>query len=70
MVKRYEDETIKKKMNAEKRTIENLLDKILFLAYSDEEKIKVLDFIKVCRIRYLKLQKEYLDKRSDNENKN
>ena len=56
-MKRYEDNTIRKKINAEKRTIEETLDKLLFLNYSDEEKLKMLEFIKVCRIRYLKLSK-------------
>lgn len=57
-MKRYEDETIKKKLNAERRTIEELLDKILFLNYSDEEKLQQLEFIKICRLRYLKLSKQ------------
>ena len=56
-MKRYEDNTIRKKINAEKRTIEETLEKLLFLNYSDEEKLKMLEFIKVCRIRYLKLSK-------------
>lgn len=56
-MKRYEDNTIRKKINAEKGTIEETLDKLLFLNYSDEEKLKMLEFIKVCRIRYLKLSK-------------
>lgn len=56
-MKRYEDNTTRKKINAEKRTIEETLDKLLFLNYSDEEKLKMLEFIKVCRIRYLKLSK-------------
>ena len=56
-MKRYEDNTIRKKINAEKRTIEETLDKLLFLNYIDEEKLKMLEFIKVCRIRYLKLSK-------------
>ena len=56
-MKRYKDNTIRKKINAEKRTIEETLDKLLFLNYSDEEKLKMLEFIKVCRIRYLKLSK-------------
>ncbi len=56
-MKRYEDNTIRKKINAEKRTIEETLDKLLFLNYSDEEKLKMLEFIKVCRIRCLKLSK-------------
>lgn len=56
-MKRYEDNTIRKKINAEKRTIEETLDKLLFLNYTDEEKLKMLEFIKVCRIRYLKLSK-------------
>ena len=56
-MKRYEDNTIRKKINAENRTIEETLDKLLFLNYSDEEKLKMLEFIKVCRIRYLKLSK-------------
>ena len=56
-MKRYEDNTIRKKINAEKRTIEETLDKLLFLNYSDEEKLKMLEFVKVCRIRYLKLSK-------------
>ncbi len=55
---RYEDNTIRKKINAEKRTIEETLDKLLFLNYTDEEKLKMLEFIKVCRIRYLKLSKQ------------
>lgn len=46
-----------------KRTIEELLDKILFLNYTDEEKLKMLEFIKICRTRYLKLEKEYLSLR-------
>lgn len=56
-MKRYEDNTIRKKINAEKRTIEETLDKLLFLNYTDEEKLRMLEFIKVCRIRYLKLSK-------------
>ncbi len=43
-----------------KKAIEELLDKLLFLNYSIEEKIKILDYIKYCRLRYLDWEKELL----------
>lgn len=48
------------KMNMEQRSIMELLDKVLFISMSDEEKIKHLDYIRCCRLRYLELEKQLI----------
>lgn len=59
--------SIKQKMNLEEKSILELLDKILFLQYTDEEKLKMLEYIKTCRLRYLELNKQFeMEKQSKN----
>lgn len=60
MVKKEITISLKQRMNMEQKSILELLDKILFLNYSDEEKIKYLDYIKSCRLRYLEFEKQLL----------
>lgn len=67
MVKKEYTITLKQRMNMEEKSIFELLDKMCFLAYSDEEKLKMLDYIKDCRIRYLEFEKQLLmEKQSKN----
>ena len=40
-----------------------ILDKICFLAYSDEEKLQMLDYIRDCRLRYLEFEKQLIMER-------
>lgn len=59
--------SIKQKMNLEEKSIFELLDKVLFLQYSDEEKLKMLEYIKTCRLRYLELNKQFeMEKQNKN----
>lgn len=60
MVKKDKYISTKQKMNIEMRAILDLLDKILFLKLSDEEKLKNLIYIKDCRLRYLELEKQLI----------
>ena len=56
-------------MNMEQKSIMELLDKILFLKYTDEEKLKNLEYIKACRLRYLEFEKQLLmEKQSEHKN--
>lgn len=50
----------KQRMNMEMRSILELLDKTLFIKMSDEEKLKNLDYIRSCRLRYLELEKQLI----------
>ncbi len=52
--------SIKQKMNMEMRSIIELLDKTLFIKMSDEEKLKNLEYIRSCRLRYLEFEKQLL----------
>ena len=52
--------SIKQKMNMEMRSILELLDKTLFLNLSDEEKLKNLDYIRSCRLRYFEFEKQLI----------
>ncbi len=60
MVRREYSLSLKQKMNMEQKAIMELLDKLLFLRYTDEEKLKGLDYIKCCRLRYLEFEKQLL----------
>ena len=55
--------SLKQKMNLEEKAIFNLLDKICFLAYSDDEKLEILKFIRLSRLRYLEFEKQLLMER-------
>ncbi|MBP3431869.1 MAG: hypothetical protein J6K39_03340 [Clostridia bacterium] len=37
-----------------------LLDKMCFLNFSDEEKVKQIEYIRSCRLRYLELEKQLI----------
>ena len=50
----------KQYMNMEMKALLDLLDKTLFLNFSDEERLKNLEYIKSCRLRYLELEKKLL----------
>lgn len=50
-------------MNMEQKSIMEILDKICFLAYSDEEKLQMLDYIRDCRLRYLEFEKQLIMER-------
>ncbi len=52
--------SIKQKMNMEMKSILDLLDKLLFLKYTDEEILKSFDYIRSCRLRYLELEKQLI----------
>lgn len=52
--------SIKQRMNMEQKSIMELLDKCLFINFTDEEKLKHLDYIKSCRLRYLELEKQFI----------
>lgn len=52
--------TLKQLLNLEKKSIEELLDKCLFLNFSDLEKLRMLEYIKSCRLRCLDIEKQLL----------
>lgn len=52
--------SVKQKMNMEMNSILELLDKTLFIKLSDDEKIRNLEFIRSCRLRYLELERQFL----------
>lgn len=60
MVKKEITISLKQRMNMEQKSISELLDKILFLNYSDEEKLKYLEYIKSCRLRYLEFERQLI----------
>ncbi len=60
MVRKEYNLSLKQKMNMEQKAIMELLDKLLFLCYTDEEKLKGLEYIKCCRLRYLEFEKQLL----------
>ncbi len=60
MVKKEYSLTLKQKMNMEQKAIMELLDKCLFIKMSDEEKLKQLEYIKSCRLRYFELEKQFI----------
>ena len=49
----------------EQRSVMELLDKCLFIKMSDEEKLKQLEYIKACRLRFLELEKQYILERQN-----
>ena len=55
--------TTKQRMNMEMRSILELLDKTLFIKMSDEEKLKNLEYLRSCRLRYLELEKQLIMER-------
>lgn len=60
MVKKEYSISLKQHMNMEMKSILELLDKICFLKYTNEEKLQQLDYIKCCRVRYLDYEKQFL----------
>lgn len=60
MVKKEKFVSTKQKMNMEMKSILELLDKTLFLKMTDEEKLKNLEYICSCRLRYLELEKQLI----------
>lgn len=60
MVKKEFNLSLKQKMNMERKSIDELLDKLCFLKMSDEEKLKHIEYIKFCRMRYLELEKQLI----------
>lgn len=60
MVKKEKYISTKQRMNMEMRSILELLDKTLFIKMSDEEKLKNLEYLRSCRLRYLELEKQLL----------
>lgn len=67
MAKLEFDLSTKQKMNMEQKSVMELLDKLLFLKMTDEEKFKQIEYIKSCRLRYLELENQLLiEKQSKN----
>lgn len=69
MVKKEYSLSLKQKMNMEQKAIMELLDKLLFLRYTEAEKLKGLEYIKSCRLRYLEYEKELLIEKQSKDKK-